>query len=232
MTAAAGRAIFVVGMHRSGTSCLAGCLEERGLPLGNVIRSAPHNRKGNNENQRIMNLQDDLLAHNRGDWEQPPLRIVWADEHRSRRDAILGEYAGLPMFGIKDPRTLFTLDFWREVIVDLTLVATWRHPLSVAESLRARNGFTWERSARLWCTYNQQLLRYLREQRFDLVNFDLEPAEYSAKVSEVANRLGLAPPEGSLDFYDSALKHHAPPPDAELEGEVAEIFHELTDLSI
>ena len=45
--------IVILGMHRSGTSCLAGCLEELGLHLGTVITSAPHNKKGNRENPEL-----------------------------------------------------------------------------------------------------------------------------------------------------------------------------------
>jgi len=30
--------ILILGMHRSGTSCLAGCLEEAGLYLGDVTK--------------------------------------------------------------------------------------------------------------------------------------------------------------------------------------------------
>ena len=32
--------VAVIGMHRSGTSCLAGCLEDLGLNLGDVITEA------------------------------------------------------------------------------------------------------------------------------------------------------------------------------------------------
>lgn len=227
-----GRVVFVLGMHRSGTSCLTGCLEECGLPLGDVIRSAPHNRKGNNENQRIMDLQDELLAINGGDWEHPPAEIAWNDRHRERRAEILQEYRGLPIFGIKDPRTLFTLEFWREAVADINLVASFRHPVSVAESLRARNGFTWERSATLWLRYNRRLLRYLREQPFDLISFDLEKHRYQAKVSEMARRLGLRAGDAPSGFYDSSLRHHGPPSGVKLEGEVSKVFDELETLSM
>jgi len=43
--------ILILGMHRSGTSCLAGCLEEAGLYLGDVNLKAGFNKKGNRENR-------------------------------------------------------------------------------------------------------------------------------------------------------------------------------------
>jgi hypothetical protein len=38
--------IIILGMHRSGTSLVAGCLEAAGLYLGPVNNYAPFNKKG------------------------------------------------------------------------------------------------------------------------------------------------------------------------------------------
>lgn len=48
--------VCVLGMHRSGTSVLAGCLGNYGLYLGEVVREAPHNKEGNNENLAVRAL--------------------------------------------------------------------------------------------------------------------------------------------------------------------------------
>lgn len=218
-------------MHRSGTSCLAGCLEELGLALGDVNRQAPHNRKGNNENPRVMELQDELLLSNGGDWDRPPQKIRWTDGHRRRLDEILAEYRGRPVFGIKDPRTLVTIDFWRSAVAEPTLVGTFRHPLAVAESLTARNGFTRERGVALWCNYNRRLLRLYQEAEFDLVSFDSEFEEYIASVRAMARGLGLGSPEASLNFFDGSLRHHLHESCAEIEGEAAEIYGALSMLA-
>jgi len=42
--------VAILGMHRSGTSCLAGSLQELGLYLGEVYDQNPHNPRGNREN--------------------------------------------------------------------------------------------------------------------------------------------------------------------------------------
>src|SRR5687767_1907436 len=122
-------------MHRSGTSCLAGSLEEAGLYLGDVITSAPANAKGNRENKRIMNLHDAVLHHSGGSWDKLPQRLSWSEQHREERDQIVRGYAAAPRWGFKDPRTLVLLDFWREVLGELEFVGTFRHPWLVAESL-------------------------------------------------------------------------------------------------
>jgi len=64
--------IAVLGMHRSGTSCLTGLLEDAGVPLGDVQKENPHNPLGNQENLRIMHLHDAVLAANGGSWDAPP----------------------------------------------------------------------------------------------------------------------------------------------------------------
>ena len=58
--------VVVLGMHRSGTSCLAGSLEQQGLFLGEVNTSAPWNRRGNRERFDVMNLQGDILEASGG----------------------------------------------------------------------------------------------------------------------------------------------------------------------
>ena len=68
----AGQSILILGMHRSGTSCLAGSLQEAGLYLGEVNTTAPHNAKGNRESRTIVALHDGLLQANGGAWDAPP----------------------------------------------------------------------------------------------------------------------------------------------------------------
>ena len=93
------RVICVLGMHRSGTSCLAGTLQEAGVFLGDVVTRAPHNLKGNRENMRIMSLHDNLLKRTGGTWDEPPPEVHWQPRHRSEQRDILREYADVPLWG-------------------------------------------------------------------------------------------------------------------------------------
>ena len=78
--AAPSRVLAVLGMHRSGTSWLAGSLEEMGVALGEVSTADPHNRKGNRESPELMALHDGVLRGNDGSWKRPPRRRVWTAE--------------------------------------------------------------------------------------------------------------------------------------------------------
>ena len=203
------RVLFVLGMHRSGTSCLTGCLEECGLTLGAVNESSVGNERGSRENPQIMLLNDRLLADNFGSWDEPPAEIVWTRRHRQRRDKLLSRYPSRELVGIKDPRCLLTFEFWREGIAEAELVGTFRHPLAVAKSLQCRNDFSIDRGLNLWTHYNQRLLDLHDEFGFPIVSFDLPPDDYTSCVQGVAVQLELTPPEGGFEFFEARLRHQA-----------------------
>jgi hypothetical protein len=113
------RIICILGMHASGTSCLAGSLEEAGLWLGEVNTVSDNNAKGNRESKRIYELHDAILIGSGGSWARPPAIVRWSDAHRAERDAIIRSFADVPVWGFKDPRTLLVLDLWREALPDL-----------------------------------------------------------------------------------------------------------------
>ena len=84
MTAQPRRVIAILGMHRSGTSCLTGSLQNAGLFLGEHHTWNKHNRRGNRENQNIVDLHDAILEANGGTWDSPPEHVRWRDEHVAR----------------------------------------------------------------------------------------------------------------------------------------------------
>lgn len=203
--------VLILGMHRSGTSCLAGSLEEAGLYLGEVNTAAPHNAKGNRESRVIMELQDDLLRANGGDWDAPPGEVIWPVDYRARRDAIIATYPTDRVWGFKDPRTLLTLSGWLEALPSVRFVGTFRHPLAVAASLHARNGVAVEKSLALWETYNRLLLDYQRQWDFPMVCFDWSPERYQQRLKAITPTLSLNVPANGFSFFESALRRNAAP---------------------
>jgi hypothetical protein len=198
--------IAVIGMHRSGTSCLAGCLEDLGLSLGDVVTSAPHNKKGNRENPRFWPVHDAVLARVGAAWDNPPLEpVVWTTDERAALKAVLADYDALPQpWGFKDPRATVLLDGWFEVLPELQLIASIRHPLAVAGSLAARNGYEVPRSLDIWAGYNRALLRWCKQTPFAVVDYDA--LDYEARVRRAASGLGLESDRPIL-FRESELNH-------------------------
>jgi hypothetical protein len=214
------RVICVLGMHRSGTSCLAGSLEQQGLFLGEVNTAAPWNKRGNRESFTIMDLQGDILEASGGSWDRPPEVAEWRPEHFDRARAILAEHAGHAVWGFKDPRTLLTIEGWRELVPDLEPVAIFRHPLRVAQSLHSRNELPLEAGMALWRTYNRRLVDLHDREPFPVVDFDEEPTVLDTKLRQVGERLGLDPAHTGEPFFTDELRNSpaegdAVPPDIE-----------------
>jgi hypothetical protein len=226
------RIIAVVGMHRSGTSCLAGSLQQRGLHLGTVFTWNPHNLKGNRENAEIMQLNDAVLAASGGAWDRPPAVVTWTVEQGETRDGLVERGTrDQARWGFKDPRTLLTLPFWRDSGADIRFAGTFRHPALVAASLAARNQMPTADALSLWAHHNRLLIDLHDTVGFPLVSFDVSVDEYSAALNRVSDYLGLAAsasPADEAPFLEDRLRHQASPP-LDLPADVAKLYLRLLD---
>ncbi len=208
------RVIAVLGMHRSGTSWLAGSLEEMGVELGEVSTADPHNRRGNRESKELMVLHDSVLGDNDGSWKRPPRRREWYAERRAAlSDYVARMDAAHALWGFKDPRALLLLTEWRRRVPHLEHVGIYRHPLAVHRSLESRNPrFDRARAVKLWVAYNEALVAECARAPFPLLRFDVPPRELDAQLAAAARALGLAAREAA--FFDYSLVHHEPDADA------------------
>jgi len=225
------RVICILGMHRSGTSCLAGSLEQQGLFLGETNTRGPFNRRGNRENFDMMNLQADILQHNGGRWDEPPQVVEWAPEHFERATRMLAQHSGQPLWGFKDPRTLLTFDGWRELVPDLEAVGIFRHPLAVAHSLAHRNKFPLEKGLALWEAYNRRLVEIYRDDAFPVVSFDEDAAVLEPKLHRVGEMIGLEPSPAGEPFFTDELRT-SPAAGDPLPGPVDSLYAELRSLAL
>lgn len=198
-------------MHRSGTSCLAGSLQQRGLFLGKVFENNPYNIKGNREHEMIRRLNEEVLFANGGTWDNPPERIItWKKRHSIRRDILITRFSlQSQLWGFKDPRTILTLPFWKEGLPNFSIVGTFRHPIVVANSLEHRNNMPFEKGLRLWKEYNMKLLDIFNKQEFPLISFDEGEMEYLKAIDSIIDTLGFKSKKiGTTPFYDIDLKHY------------------------
>ncbi len=209
--------ILILGMHRSGTSCLAGALQGYGLFSGEVHEWNPFNLKGNRENQSFVDMNDMLLSKNNSSWDRPPEnKIKWTTQDSTKRDQLLKKLEleavkhSATCWGFKDPRTLLVLPFWLESITDLSVIASFRHPISVANSLHQRSGMPMEKGLALWEFYNKLLLDYLESNKDSLlVCFDLPAAKYQADLSCLVQYVGLhSEKEEKEHFFDASLRNN------------------------
>lgn len=227
--------VLILGMHRSGTSCLTGCLEEAGLYLGKVNTEAGFNKKGNRENREVMEHHDRILARVGAAWNNPPtIDPVWTHAEKEHLNGLLTRYGNEPIWGLKDPRLLFMLDGWL-AITRPKFIGTFRHPFEVASSLghRARvwnQPMDMETAYQLWAAYNTKLLSVYKYKPFDIIRYDIEPALYNAKLINAAEKIGLnAGPENS--FREDGL-HNQHKTEESVPSELKSIWEALNDYAI
>jgi len=219
--------VAILGMHRSGTSALAGLLNRHGLSLGNVVRRSPHNVRGNHELVALRELHEKILIHSGGGWDQPPANVSWSGHHRDELiDIIRNQNSDI--WGFKDPRSLLLLDLWRSLDIPLLFVGTVRHPHNVAHSITTRNPhISLQQAIDLWFRYNRILLRLTEQNSVALVNFDTDSNEYLARVESIAKSLPIATRAVPDNFFEDSLRHWQLAREVSLEPEVDNVYKRL-----
>lgn len=202
------RVVAILGMHRSGTSCLTGSMQDSGLFLGECHTWNKHNEKGNRENQKFVDLHDSILEANGGTWDAPPTKVSWSDEHIARAKVLLAAHAGEPNFGFKDPRALLVLDGWKLICPDMEFIGIYRHPNAVAKSLEKRSSKSREESLKLWCIYNNVMYQEYKRNPFPILCFDDDEAVLDEKMSRAARKMGFSNSSAEEKFYTAELKHN------------------------
>ena len=159
--------VFILGMHRSGTSALARVLNLMGLYFGGenvgTGRSA-ENVKGFWERRDVRDLNDAILAASGGDWDAVSKLDLDAMPSESKAgyesaaaDIVLNLDAHRPWF-VKEPRLCVLFPIWRQVLETPFAIHIHRNPLEVARSLHRRNGIPIPAGLALWEIYNVHAL--------------------------------------------------------------------------
>jgi hypothetical protein len=224
--------LIILGMHRSGTSCLTGSLQQAGLELGEFSEWNPHNLKGNRENTEIMTLNENVLRANGGSWDSPPRKIKWPPVFKAQAGQILAKYSGASFWGFKDPRTLLTLDGWLDLAIAPFYIGIFRHPMAVAHSLKSRNGDAMSQrdALELWYTYNRRLLKRYKNSPFPLLCFDWPEEIFQQSLNKALCRVGLTPSTDAEPFYTKELVHqrsHSAP----LPWKISRLYRQLQRIS-
>lgn len=155
-------AVVVLGMHRSGTSALAGLLGDLGCALPkDPIAPAPMNPRGFSESTELTMLDDELLGALHSSWfDWTPLAldrsvaIEFSDRAQSSLESVFGD---APIFVLKDPRICRLVPFWVDVLnradCDVRFVHLHRNPVEVTASLDRWAGYDLAYGELLWLRY-------------------------------------------------------------------------------
>jgi GT2 family glycosyltransferase len=192
--------IIVLGMHRSGTSSVAGLLARMGVAVGpeQDLLLGPDNPKGHYESARLHMACVRRLAAAGGDWRDPPGVATpgAVDAFRREVGALVDEFDAQRPWLFKEPRLCLLA---RELLPLLTrplFVHVVRDPFAVADSLAARDGFTPQAALALWERYTRDAFEASRGWPRLVVDYDVLCAEPEAETRRLFDALRAAGVDG------------------------------------
>ena len=217
-----------MGMHRSGTSALAGCFSRLGAQLGaSCLPDNADNPTGFFENARITyDVNENVLRAMGSSWDDLlPLSDAWwtlpeIAPLKTRAVEIVREEIGeAPLSVIKDPRMCLLLPFWEEVFAmlrfDVRYFLITRNPVEVAGSLNDRNGFSPDTSLALWMKYMVTAETQSRGFRRWLLTYDTLLDNPIAAIETSTNSLDIQflhalddKRDELCEFVHPRLRHH------------------------
>ncbi len=222
------KCITILGCHRSGTSAVAGVINQLGINMGSRLMAAAEedNEKGFFENLDIYNVNEGILKTLNTSWDglfflhDEWWKMPRLDSYRQNIIEIVErEFKDDSIFCIKDPRLSVLFPLWKDVFEDLDIdpvcILPIRNPLEVGNSLKKRNDFTIEKSLLLWMKCMTAAEYYSRPFRRYFLSFDDMLRDPEGTFTRIADRFDINYPRKWQDarrdieaFLDPGLKHH------------------------
>ena len=214
--------LFVLGVHRSGTSALCAALAAAGASFGNQLIDAMAgvNDEGFWEDAGVVAVNEQLLALVDSSWFAPQASIAHTDwtaarfqPAREEAERILrAGFGDAPLQAVKDPRLCLTLPFWLALCSQLEIPARVcvirRAPLEVAQSLEKRDGLPLGYGLRLYAKYEDCIDRFVPPDTLYLRYDDLLQ-DAPAVLGRLSATLPLEPATAELaQAVRSGLRHH------------------------
>ncbi len=222
--------ILVLGMHRSGTSALTGCLPFFGVQLGHELMPASErNAKGFFESHQVCTLMNRYLAARDSQWDDyRPLSPAYAPQCDVRRNLtrlVEERFGNADLFAVKDPRNCRAVPLWLDIFNELNvapvIVLPIRHPLAVSASLAERDRMPLDKALYLWLRHLLEAERETRPYKRVFIPYGGLLADWRPHLLKIGRLVGAdwsARAEQrrlEVDAHlDKRLRHHAPDKDA------------------
>ncbi len=225
--------LYVVGMHRSGTSAITEALAALPFDLPDaeqMVGGNDSNPRGHWEVLALTEFNQMLLERSGATWFAPTTEALNEMPRLSQPEIGLDSEA-LRVFGnafqstrwlFKDPRVSLTMPFWRHVLAPSPVVLVLRDPMAIARSLRARDQFSLPFALALWERYLRSVVESLHGMTVHVTTFAgvaaggqpvIELVEFAAKSLDVAVPLDIE--EQIHQVIDPSLRHHDGGPDTD-----------------
>lgn len=235
---------FILGMHRSGTSSVAGTLVRLGIAApAHLLGANEGNETGHWESQPLIAFHDELLASAGSRWDDwRALNPGWYDtpvaaQFKERANHLLDdEFGHASLFVFKDPRNCRLARFWLEIFAERgiapKIVLPIRSPLEVARSHHARDGFPLRKGLLLWLRHTLDAEAASRDLQRAVIEWDDFLADWQSSVSTLERLLGAFPANTDLaaaeieHFLRDDLKHQRVPQDEFIHNPVVHVWVE------
>lgn len=255
MATAKRQALFVLGMHRSGTSAFSGVLANLGAQAPKTLMvPTKDNPQGYWESLELLKAHDRILSSAGSRWNDwGPFNPAWIETAAAEEfmallpQLIKGEFGNASLLLIKDPRVCRFFPLWqialRKLRITPKVVIPVRHPLEVARSLEVRDQFGRNRSLLLWLRHVLDAEASTRDVARTFVRYDQLLDDWQAEARKISRDLDIQWPKWSgdtetriADFLSSELRHHSDadkpvPGGGELAGWVNHTYQVLQQLA-
>jgi hypothetical protein len=248
-----GAGVYVLGMHRSGTSAVTRLVNLLGVALprrADLVPPGPKNPSGYWESMSLVAFNTRVLAAVGSDMRCPLLLAPeWERDRRldslrlEAAAAVHATFPGVPWVW-KDPRNCLTFAFWRVTLdVAPVIVLVHRNPLEIAAStMRRRGDETKIYALALWERYLRQSLEQIAGLPVLVTDYQrvlADPVGWCDDTRAFLERAGVATRRAADDsvrnFVDASLRHasfstHEFLGDADVSEAQRALFLELNDL--
>jgi len=214
--------IIVLGMHRSGTSVLAGLVSILGSYAGsNLMDSTVDNPKGYFENNKVFDLNEKILKENGASWDDYYFSMEGILPEKINeyvqlaKEVIQDELKFAKKIVIKDPRMCILFPIWEKALIELKIkiriAFIFRNPMEVALSLKKRDEMSVEKGLMLWSHYFFHSEYYSRSYKRLIVQYSDDFYALEAFIQKLADFTGHELSRSKLEtvksFYSPKLKH-------------------------
>lgn len=241
------KAILVLGMHRSGTSMVSGCLKLAGVDFGkSLMYPTKENAKGYWEQNDIVIVHEKLLAAYETSWHSVgALPKGWLDRPESHSaekqltDIVRANFSGSDLFAIKDPRMCRFLPLWERVFQALSIEVIYlhviRHPLESAKSISKRDSCSINKGLALWVAYNADIVHNIGENvQYIKVGFSEFLKDPISSTNAILKQAGLSELDQEKEkrishFCNQKLRNHRSENFDEVSDAIAKFHHNISN---
>ena len=221
------RAIVILGMHRSGTSAVAGAIDLLGAERpASMLEPGPSNPLGYFEAYGVIYVNDWILRMAGCTWydglgfDSDALDPVTRKTAMALINIAIGaEFPTASLLLLKDPRLCLLLDYWLPMLdamhIDPLALLVLRHPAEVIASLGKRDAFPPPLAAAAWLQHMLAAELATRGRRRALVTYEELLTDWRSCLMRVGQQAQIDWPMAFEAVADrmaqrlpGALRHH------------------------